>query len=215
MKDSTSTYFNELFDLCPNLNACKEEILKAYHALYKCFSSDKMLLICGNGGSAADSDHIAGELAKGFALKRPISNNLKIELCMNGDRNGELGDKLQCGLKALNLAAQTSLCTAIGNDMGYDFVFAQQVIAFGRSGDVLIGISTSGNSSNVLNAGITAKAQRLTTIGLTGKDGGAMKDIYDVVIQVPDEKTYHIQELHMRIYHTLCLMLERELFDGE
>ncbi len=213
MKNSTNAYLGELFGTCPNLIVCQEDILNVYQILFECFSKDRMLLICGNGGSAADADHIVGELAKGFALKRPISREVRNELYVNGDRSGELGNALQCGLKALNLSAQTSLCTAIGNDIGYNSVFAQQVVAFGRPGDVLLGISTSGNSSNIINAGIAANALGLRTIGLSGKTGGDMMGTFCNVIRAPEEKTHRIQELHMQIYHALCLMLERELFN--
>ena len=214
MKNTTNTYFSELFERCPQLDVCRQDILDMYTSLLNCFLKDGMLLICGNGGSAADADHIVGELAKSFVLKRPLSTELKNKLRDKGDLNCKLGERLQYGLRVINLAAHTSLSTAIGNDIGYDTVFAQQVVAYGRPGDVLLGISTSGNSQNVINAGITANALGIETIAFTGKGSGGMTDIFRIAIRVPDLQTYHIQEFHLKIYHTVCLMLESELFDS-
>ena len=171
------------------------------------------LLVCGNGGSAADSDHIVGELMKGFELQRPISDDLRRRLERENPETGAyIADKLQGALPAISLANHHALISAISNDTAGDMVFAQQVLGYGKPGDALIGISTSGNSRNVLHALRVARALDMRTIGLTGRSGGTMVDICDVTVCAPSDRTLEIQERHLAIYHALCIMLERAFF---
>lgn len=204
---------NRLEHRCPDIASCIPAVEAAYAALCATFHAGGKLLICGNGGSAADSDHIVGELMKGFERKRPISEELRQRLAQVGQGRGVyLADHLQGALPAISLSAHTALATAISNDAAWEMVFAQQVLGYGKKGDALIGISTSGNAANVLNALHVARALELRTIGLTGRSGGSMRDLCDIVICVPYERTLEIQERHLAIYHTLCLMLEQEFF---
>jgi phosphoheptose isomerase len=197
----------------PDIEACIPSVAEAYELLRATFANGGKLLICGNGGSASDSDHIVGELMKGFELKRPIGNDLRARLAQIGEARGVyLADRLQGALPTISLSSHAALSTAISNDVAGDMVFAQQVLGYGRKGDSLIGISTSGNSANVLNALHIAQALELNTIGLTGQSGGAMRDLCSVTICVPYERTLEIQERHLAIYHALCLMLEQEFF---
>lgn len=197
----------------PDLTPIAGDVQAAYDVLAASFRAGGTLLTCGNGGSAADSDHIVGELMKGFELKRPIDAALRERLLReNPDAGAYLADKLQGALPAIALTSNTVLMTAITNDTAGDMVFAQQVLGYGRPGDVLLGISTSGNSANVLNALRVARALDVRTIGLTGASGGAMRDLCDVTICAPSDRTLEIQERHLAIYHALCIMLELEFF---
>jgi D-sedoheptulose 7-phosphate isomerase len=197
----------------PDLESCAGDIQAAYDFLSTTYRKGGKLLICGNGGSAADSDHIVGELMKGFELKRPIKDDLRQQLNEISPEMGTyLGDHLQGALPAISLSAHMALTTAISNDTAGDIAFAQQVLGYGKQGDALIGISTSGNSLNVRYAIVVAKALGMHTIGLTGKSGGAMRNLCDVIICAPYERTLAIQERHLPIYHTLCIMLEQEFF---
>ncbi len=197
------------------LEIIQNDILKAFDVLKDAYYNGAKLLICGNGGSASDSEHIVGELMKGFKNPRIISNDLKEKL-KNVDKNvgEELTSKLQMPLEAIALTGGIALNTALSNDVknGGEYTFANQVLGYGKKGDVLLAISTSGNSKNVYNACVVAKALDLKIIALTGKTGGILKDIADVSIIAPASETYMIQELHLPIYHTLCLMLEDEFF---
>lgn len=195
------------------LESVQKEIESVYEILKGCFADGKKVLIAGNGGSAADSEHIVGELMKGFVKKRAIPEDFCKALEMiDQERGKKLSEKLQCSLPAIALTGHSALSTAFANDMDATMVYAQQVNGYGKSGDVFLGISTSGNAENVLYAAITAKAKGLTVIGLTGKDGGKLAQIADVSIIVPEQETYKIQELHLPIYHTLCLMLEEYFY---
>jgi D-sedoheptulose 7-phosphate isomerase len=197
----------------PDITECIPSVEAAYQLLHTTFASGGKLLICGNGGSASDSDHIVGELMKGFELKRPIANDLRARLTQIGQERGRyLADHLQGALPTISLSSHAALSTAISNDVAGDMVFAQQVLGYGRKGDTLIGISTSGNSANVLNALHVAQALEVNTIGLTGKSGGKMRDLCQVMICVPYERTLEIQERHLAIYHVLCLLLEQDFF---
>lgn len=197
----------------PDIKGCLPAVEATYEALATTFHEGGKLLICGNGGSAADSDHMVGELMKGFELKRPIAPELQQRLQqINQERGAYLSAHLQAALPAISLSSHTALTTAISNDVAGDMVFAQQVLGYGKLGDVLIGISTSGNSVNVLNALQVARALDMRTIGLTGQYGGSMVDLCDVTIRVPYERTLEIQERHLAIYHELCIMLEQEFF---
>ncbi len=191
----------------------RNEISQAFTIMRECYSSGGKLLVCGNGGSCADADHIVGELVKGFVKKRPLSKEDREKFKASGAEAGKLAERLQYSLPAINLCAQSALITAVINDIGSEEIFAQQVMGFGTANDVLVGISTSGNSINVINAGYTAKAKGLKTISLSGRDGGKMKDIFDVSIIVPLTVTSDIQDCHSMIYHALCEMIEAEFFD--
>lgn len=198
-----------------SLSVCVESVQKAYDVLERCFSEGKKLLIAGNGGSCADAQHIVGELMKGFLLPRKCSQAFEDKLLTLDMRRGrDLAEKLQGGLPAIALTEHQSLNTAYQNDVkgGGLLAFAQQIYAYGKQGDVFWGISTSGNAENVLNAAVVAKAKGMAVIGLTGESGGGLSEFADVVVKVPETVTYKIQELHLPVYHCLCLMLEEKFF---
>lgn len=199
----------------PILKPCKDDIQRAFDALRDCFKSGHKLLVAGNGGSSADAEHIVGELMKGFKKKRNIDKTLASSLVSIDKEVGTLlSENLEQSLPAIALHNHQSLNTAIMNDIqnGGDYLFAQQVLGYGNKDDAFLGISTSGNAQNVYNAAITAKAKGLIVIALTGKSGGKLKGVSDISIVVPEQETFIIQELHLPIYHTLCLMLEDFLF---
>jgi D-sedoheptulose 7-phosphate isomerase len=209
----TQKILKELLDRYPPLEICKDQIWEAGEILIESYKNDGKLLVCGNGGSSSDSDHIVGELMKSFSKKRPISNDFSANLKeISNDRGQLLSSKLESGLSAISLSAHSGLVSAISNDIGGDFIFAQQVAGYGRKNDVLLGISTSGNSQNVVDACITAKAKGMKVIGLIGENGGAMKAYCDIAICVPSTLTAHIQEFHLPIYHVLCIMVEETFF---
>ena len=208
------TSIQQLIATYPDLATSAPEIEAAFQILRTCFSNGGKLLTCGNGGSAADSEHIVAELMKGYLLRRPVSEEMRLKLKAISPRDGDyLADHLQGGLPAISLVSQTSLLSAIANDTAADMVYAQQVYAYGREGDALIVLSTSGNSRNVINALQVARALGLHTIGLTGPTGGALQSYCEVCIRVPGESTPAIQERHLPIFHVLCAMLEEEFFD--
>lgn len=201
----------------PALSVCEEEIEKAYKVLEECFASGHKLLIAGNGGSCADGEHIAGELMKGFKLQRKCSEEFAKKLkSIDAERGAELAEKLQGGLPTIALDNHQALNTAYVNDVenGGLLTYAQQVYGYGKAGDVLLGISTSGNSKNVAYAAVVARAKGMKVIGLTGAKGGNLASVADVTIKVPETETYMIQELHLPVYHCLCLMLEERFFGG-
>lgn len=184
----------------------EEKINQAAQEIITCFQAGGRLLLCGNGGSAADCAHICGELAKGFLKKRPLDAALL-------EKIGEpWAEKLQRGLPALDLTANSALMCAIINDIDGSSVFAQQVMAYGRAGDILLGISTSGNAENICRAMKTARALGMKTIALTGETGGRMKDCADLLLNVPETETYRVQEMHLPLYHRLCILIEAALF---
>lgn len=206
---------NDLIKRYPILESCRDSINDAYKLLEKCYENGNKLLVAGNGGSCSDSEHIVGELMKGFISKRPLDKNLKEKLeDIDPVIGKELGDKLQAGLPAIALDNHQALNTAFTNDVenGGLLTYAQQILGYGQKGDVFLAITTSGNSKNILNACVVAKAKGLKIIGLTGKNGGMLKDIADVSIIAPSNETFMIQELHLPIYHCLCLMLEKHFF---
>ncbi len=197
----------------PDLEVCLPDIQSAYNVLQKAFLQGKKLLVCGNGGSAADSEHIVGELMKGFRLPRRIPVDLVQKLVASYPEHGAyLAAHLQGALPSISLVSQTSLVTAFSNDVAPDMVFAQQVYGYGRSGDVLLALSTSGLSRNVIYALEVARTLEIHTVGLTGQSGGSMRDLCSVTIQVPWEQTPDIQERHLAVYHALCAMLEDHFF---
>ncbi len=205
-----------VFDLIqryPDLTPHVGEITAAFEMLKKTFETGGKLLVCGNGGSAADSEHIVGELMKGFRLRRPVSAIDRERLrAANSEQADYLAEHLQGALPAVALVGHSALCTALINDVAADMVFAQQVYGLGRPGDVLLGISTSGQASNVLNAIRVARAFGLHTLGLTGPEGGMLRDLCEITICVPGADTAQIQERHLPVYHTLCSMLEEIFF---
>lgn len=204
---------NLLIKRYPKLAACKEDIKKAYELLEAAYNNGSKLLVCGNGGSASDSEHIVGELMKEFKLKRKVYNDQAAALKEIDPELGQvLADNLQGALPAICLTGHSSLTTAFMNDANADLVFAQQVNGYGKPGDVFLGISTSGNSKNVLYAAVNAKAKGLKVIGLTGAKENKLMKYADVCIRVPETETYKIQEYHLPVYHCLCLMLEEKFF---
>ena len=204
---------NVLVERYPLLKSCRQDIGKAYSLMKKCYERHGKLLIAGNGGSAADSEHIAGELMKRFRIPRPVTREFSEKLRrIDPIRGAELSGKLERALPAIPLVAHEALSTAYGNDVDGEAVFAQQLFGVGCEGDVFLGISTSGNSRNVILAAIAAKALGIKVIGLTGAQGGELASLSDVAVKVPETETYKVQELHLPIYHCWCLMLEQRFF---
>ena len=214
MKEHPEAYFSALFERLPELIACRSSLQAAFQALTACFRGGNKLLVCGNGGSAADTEHIVGELMKGFRRRRPVSEAQVARLrTLYGAEGERIARNLQGALRAISLVSQISLSTAIANDVSADMVFAQQVFGYGRKGDALIAISTSGDAANVNNAVKVARAMELKTIALTGQRG-ILREIAEIAVSVPAEDTAAIQELHMAVYHALCAALEAELFSA-
>lgn len=197
---------NELILSFENLRMLENEIRTSANLITESFSNGNKLLLCGNGGSCADCEHIAGEMVKQFAKERPLNPEIVEKL------GPELSSELHGGLPALSLPSMIGFHTAFNNDNNPEFAFAQQVVAFGKANDVLWGISTSGNSKNVLHAVKTAKALGLKTIGLTGENGGKLAQTADITIKAPADNVARIQELHLPIYHAICAFVEDKLF---
>ncbi len=205
-----------LFERYPCLKECEDQIQRCLEILCSAFADGNKLLVCGNGGSAADAEHMVGELMKGFMLRRELSPEEKARIVKEGGERGEyLAENLQKPLPAISLVSSVSLATAFANDVAPELVFAQQVYGLGNPGDVLLGISTSGNATNVVYAMVAARAKDMTTIGLTGGTGGQLKDLCDVAIIVPNDVTPDIQELHLPVYHYLCKAVESHFFGGK
>ncbi len=202
-----------LFQRYPALEACEKDLNAAFDLLAAAYKSGNKLLVCGNGGSAADGEHIVAELMKGFMKRRRISAADTAKLEESGGAAGEaIARRLQGTLAAISLASQMSLLTATANDGDFDMVFAQQVYGLGRPGDVLLAISTSGSSKNICNAVIVAKAFGVKSIALTGRSGGDLAPLADVAIKVPSDNVAEIQELHLPVYHWLSTELEAAFF---
>lgn len=213
MKNSTKAALNGYTYKYSFLSHIKSEIVDAFSVIYDSFENSGKLFICGNGGSAADADHIVGELMKNFIISRELSKEYIDKYNQFGENGIALAKSLQGAFPVINLGAHTSLITAIINDIGSESIFAQQVLGYGQEGDVLLGISTSGNSKNVINAGMVAKVQNVKTIALTGQKGGKMSDLFDIVIKVPSTITDEIQNMHSAVYHLICAMLECERWE--
>lgn len=197
----------------PQLSCCEKEIDLAIKAIIDCYKKNGKVLLCGNGGSAADCTHIVGELMKGFMKKRPVdSKKAKTLKKANSKIDDEFLNNLQCGLPAVNLCESQSLLTAFCNDVDPNFIYAQQVFGLGKKGDVLIALSTSGNAKNVNLATIIAKALGITVIGFTGKKGSKLSENSDICIKVPETETYKVQELHLPVYHAICDAVEAQFF---
>lgn len=206
----------QLLNRYSNLSFLEEQIKNATEIIINAYKNGGKVLVCGNGGSSSDADHIVGELMKSFEGHRPLNTELRESMKKQSPERGRiLAEKLQQGLPAVSLTVHNALITAIANDIHGDMIFAQQVTGLGNKGDVLIGLSTSGNSQNVVDAFIVAKAIGLKTIGMTGETGGKMKDLCDVLINVPEKRTAFVQELHLPVYHVICMMVENELFNKQ
>lgn len=208
------TYIDDMIKNSDDLSSIKNDIKKAFDILIDCFKNGNKLLICGNGGSASDSAHIMGELMKSFVKKRKIDDDVlnKLKNICGKDEINLYSEYLEQGLPCIDLTAFDSLNTAFINDSNSELVFANSVLGLSKKGDVLLGITTSGNSKNILHAINVAKAKGLKTIALTGKGGGKIKDMVDVCIISSKNDTYKIQEDHIKIYHALCLDIEDEMF---
>lgn len=198
--------FEELYNRYPQLKGCEGEIAKAFDLLLSCYKGGGKVLTCGNGGSAADAEHIVGELLKKFRKHRGIDSGIAARL------PPELVAKLEGALPAVSLVSMSGILTAFANDVSWETAFAQQVYGLGSPDDVLIALSTSGNSANCVNAARVAKAKGLKVIALTGVAGGRLGELADAVIKVPESETYRIQELHLPVYHALCAAIEDALF---
>ncbi len=209
----TGNILNKLCTRHSALIAVKDQIGKASEKIIESYSAGGKLLVCGNGGSCSDAEHFVGELMKSFELQRPLQKDIADRLAgTSGERGILLAEKLQGGLPAISLTSQTSLTTAISNDMDSGLVYAQQVIGYGQRNDVLIAISTSGNSENIINACITARAMYMHVIGLTGRSGGKLRELCDILINVPEERTALVQELHLPVLHALASVTENYFF---
>ncbi|MCP4401107.1 MAG: SIS domain-containing protein [bacterium] len=213
MKHQTHALLDRVVEDYPKLEICANSIKNAFILLRDCFQAGGKVLICGNGGSAADAEHIVGELMKGFLLKRKLKEGHIEKIKSTCPNDWEyLTEHLQMALPAISLVSHSSLLTAFANDVAADMIFAQSVYGYARDHDVLLGISTSGNAANVLNAVRVANAFGVKTLGLTGESGGAMKELCDLTIRVPATPTPKVQEYHLPVYHALCAMLEAEFF---
>ena len=213
MEENIIKILDNLISRYPELDTAYDNIWNTYKILEEAYSSGRKLLVAGNGGSAADSEHIVGELMKGFVKPRKLEKEACDRLKSIDEKLGTvLADNLQGALPSIAVTGHVGLSTAYLNDCNPLLSFAQQVNGFGREGDVFLGISTSGNSENILYALVTAKAKGMKTIGLSGRDGGKMKEFCDEIIIVPEVETFKIQELHLPVYHALCLMLEERFF---
>ena len=210
---TTEFYFEDLFRRYPVLAPVKEDIGALYRAMRTVYENGGKLLVAGNGGSCADAEHIVGELMKGFCKKRAVSPAFAEKLrALDPEVGDMLAKGLEQGLPAVTLNSHPGLTTAFLNDVSGDWTYAQQLMVQGKPGDAFLAITTSGNSRNIYAAAVTAKAKGIPVLGLLGKTGGKILPLCDVAVVVPEMETYKIQELHLPIYHTLCLMLEEHFF---
>ena len=204
---------NELLTRYPALAVCEKEISAARDALIACYERGGKVLLCGNGGSCADCDHIVGELMKGFLKKRPLSEEKKMVMREKYAVDEGLLCALQVGLPAVSLPAITGLNAAFCNDVDPELIYAQSVLGLGKAGDVLVALSTSGNAKNVAAAVAVAKSIGMTVIGMTGEKGGRLREMADITVSVPEKETFKVQELHLPVYHYLCAAVEAHFFD--
>jgi len=213
MRKTTRAIISDLSRRYPSLSACEESVEAAVESLLRCFAGGGKLLVCGNGGSASDSEHIVGELMKTFMLDRPLDEIMCRKLrAAYPDHAEKLIANLQRAVPAISLVSETALMTAYTNDNSAEMAFAQQVLSYGRPGDLLLAITTSGNSVNVLNAARIARVVGVGVLGLTGESGGKLKELCDFCVCAPAHITYQIQEYHLPVYHCLCACVENELF---
>ncbi len=204
---------NELLTRYPTLTACVADIEAARDAIIACYEAGGKVLLCGNGGSASDSDHIVGELMKGFLKKRPLSEERKAQMkAASPALTDETLAKLQVGLPAVSLPSIAGLNSAFCNDVDPELIYAQSVLGLAGTGDILIALSTSGNAKNVAHAVAVAKALGVIVIGMTGEAGGTLGREADIAIRVPERETFKVQELHLPVYHYLCAAVEAHFF---
>lgn len=215
MKRNTHTIIQEFKESYPNMTYLEEELRYIIEEVVKRVKNGGKVLVCGNGGSAADSEHIVGELMKEFYIKRPMNGTFKDKLLELFNQDIGLIEYLQEGIPAISLVSQTGFMTAYGNDASYDMVYAQQVYVYGKENDIFIGLSTSGNSSNVVNASKIAKAKGLFVISFTGETGGKLKDVSHALLNAPSKETFIVQEFHLPLYHLICRAIEYEMFGEE
>lgn len=216
MKQTSKEILKNLTARYPALKACEQEVGAAVALLLECFNQGGKLLVCGNGGSASDSEHIVGELMKTFMLDRPLDQGMCEKLrSAYPEHTEQMIANLQRAVPAISLVSETALMTAYSNDNSAEMAFAQQVLSYGRPGDILLAITTSGNSANVLHAARIARVVGVKTIALTGASGGRIKPLSDVCVCAPSPITYQIQEYHLPIYHCLCACVENELFGAD
>ena len=212
MKETTKKILKELSIRYPSLDCVEQDVQAAYDIIQEAFANGSSLYLCGNGGSSADCEHITGELLKSFKKYRPLPNDLLEKLSEYGEDGEKLKMGLDGGLPAVSLCGHFAFSTAYQNDKDPMFVFAQQVNVWGKKGDVLLTLSTSGNSKNCIYAALVAKAKGMKVVFLGGGNGGKLKAIADASIVVPEKETYKVQELHLPVYHCLCAMLEEEFY---
>ena len=212
MKQETEKILCELWERVPVLNNTLGSVRVMFDALYNSYAGGGRLYLCGNGGSASDCEHIAGELLKNFRLRRSISTQYREKLLRFGETGARLAEKLEGSLPVVSLCGHPAFTTAFANDKDPQLSFAQQVSALGRADDVLLTLSTSGNSENCVLAAVAAKAKGMRVLFLGGGSDGKLKEIADVSVIVPEKETFKVQELHLPVYHCLCAMLENEFF---
>ena len=206
---------DKLCERYPALSGIRNSISEAAEMGIHCYARGGKLLICGNGGSSAEADHFSAELMKSFELRRPLDDSFKKRLRnISPNRGKYLSERLEHGLPAISLSSNSSVILAVGNDVDLSLVFAQQVIGYGNEHDILIGISTSGNSRNITDACITARALNLNVIGITGKTGGKMKQYCDVIVKIPETGTALVQELQLPVIHTICQIVECHFYSS-
>ena len=206
MKTTTECIFHELFERYPALGRCRQDVAAAFEVLLSSYSAGGKALVCGNGGSAADAEHIVGELLKKFKKHRDVPPAVAAKL------RPALAERLEGSLPAISLVSMSGIITAFANDVAWDAAFAQQTLGLGRAGDSLIALSTSGNSENCVAAAEVMKAVGGKSVAFTGARESRLSAVCDVTIRVPETETYRVQELHLPVYHALCAMLEEELF---
>ncbi len=215
MKERTNQHIEKFFGWHEDLVPMREDIIRAAERIIMTYRQGGKVLTCGNGGSSSDCEHIVGELLKGFLLKRPMNEELAQKLEEQyGEDGKDIAGKLQQGLPAICLTSQASIISAFANDVDPELIYAQQVLGYGKPGDVLIGISTSGNAKNVAAAVMMANTLGMHTIGLTGKHGGRLGKLAELTLFMPKDETYRVQEDHLAIYHLLCGIVESELFES-
>lgn len=213
LSEKNGRYIDMLVERYPVLGECKDDIAAGYFLLEDCYTNGGKLLAAGNGGSSADSEHIVGELMKSFQIPRPVSDRFAKKLKEIDPVRGEtIARDLEQPLMAISLTTQTTLMTAYINDVDKENIYAQQLYGYGKAGDIFLGISTSGNSRNIINTAVVARALGIKVLGLTGKNGDELAKMSDVAVRVPEEETYLIQELHLPIYHCWCHMLEEHFY---
>lgn len=212
MKEIATKQIEILIERYPQLDLIRQDLIQAVDKIIESYKNGNKIMVCGNGGSAADSLHIVGELMKAFVLPRKLPVEIQNKIAKVSSNAKYLQENLQTALPAISLVNEVGLLTAYANDVAPDLNFAQQVLGQGKKGDILIAISTSGNSENVIYAVEVAKAMNIISISLTGKTGGKLKNLSDITIAVPETETYKIQELHLPVYHAICLAVEAEFF---